>query len=81
MARARAGLGPGESAFERLTPREVQVLRLIAEGMSNAEAARMLRLSTRSVETYRGRVMHKLGLEDLPALVKYAIRHGLTSLD
>jgi DNA-binding NarL/FixJ family response regulator len=56
------------------------VLQLVAEGKSNAEAAASLGLSPRSVETYRGRLMQKLGIEDLPTLVKFAIRHGITPL-
>lgn len=66
---------------DRLTPRERDVLQLIAEGKSNAEAAAILNLSPRSVETYRLRLMHKLGIEDLPSLVKFAIRHGITTLE
>jgi DNA-binding NarL/FixJ family response regulator len=81
VAQARAGFGPGGSAIERLTPRELQVLRLIVEGKSNAAASRTLGLSVRSVETYRARVMHKLGLDGPVALTKYAIRHGIVSLD
>jgi DNA-binding NarL/FixJ family response regulator len=66
--------------IDYLTPRERDVLRLIVDGKSNAEAAAMLGLSPRSVETYRARLMHKLGIEDLPSLVKFAIRHGMTTL-
>lgn len=66
--------------IDYLTPRERDVLRLIVDGKSNAEAATILGLSPRSVETYRARLMHKLGIEDLPSLVKFAIRHGMTSL-
>jgi DNA-binding NarL/FixJ family response regulator len=65
----------------RLTPRERDVLRLVTEGRSNAQAATILGLSPRSVETYRGRMMEKLGVGDLPALVKLAIRLGVTTLD
>jgi len=68
-------------ATECLTARERDVLRLIVEGKSNAEAAAALALSPRSVETYRMRLMHKLGLSDLPALVKFALRHGITTLE
>lgn len=64
-----------------LTTSERRVLRLIVEGKSNAEAAQMLDLSPRTVETYRARLMEKLQLEDLPALVKFAIRNGITSVD
>jgi DNA-binding NarL/FixJ family response regulator len=68
------------SGLGSLTRREREVLGLIVEGKSNAEAAAVLHLSPRSVETYRARMMEKLGIEDLPALVKFAIRHGITSL-
>lgn len=74
--------GPaGAGVMERLTPRERQVLQLVAEGKSNAEAASILHLSPRSVETYRCRLMHKLAIDDVPSLVKFAIRHGLTGTE
>jgi len=69
----------GISAMDSLTPREREILQLVAEGNSNAEAAAILHLSPRSVETYRGRLMHKLSIGDQPSLVKFAIRHGLTT--
>lgn len=78
LAELPGGTGEG---LDSLTPREREVLQLITEGKSNAEAAAILGLSPRSVETYRGRLMQKLDLEDLPALVKFAIRHGLTTLE
>ena len=74
--------GPsGPSGVDRLNPQEREILQLVAEGKSNAEAAEIMGLSPRTVETYRGRLMQKLQLEDLPSLVKYAIRHGLTPLE
>jgi DNA-binding NarL/FixJ family response regulator len=72
--------GISGAGLEVLTARERDVLQLVAEGKSNAEAAASLGLSPRSVETYRGRLMQKLGIEDLPTLVKFAIRHGITPL-
>jgi DNA-binding NarL/FixJ family response regulator len=72
---------PKRSDLDFLTPREREVLRLIVEGRSSAEAAAILGLSPRSVETYRGRLMDKLKIEDLPSLVKFAIRHGITTTD
>jgi DNA-binding NarL/FixJ family response regulator len=69
------------SDIDYLTPREREVLRLIVEGRSSAEAAALLGLSTRSVETYRARLMDKLKIEDLPSLVKFAIRHGITTAE
>jgi DNA-binding NarL/FixJ family response regulator len=71
----------GETPLDSLTAREREVLQLIADGKSNAEAAALLNLSPRSVETYRLRLMQKLGIEDLASLVKFAIRHGMTTLE
>ena len=84
-------LGPGLRDLEaarasgdptaRLTASERRVLRLVVEGKSNAEAAQLLGLSPRTVETYRIRLMDKLQVDDLPSLVKFAIRNGLTSIE
>ena len=65
----------------RLSAREREVLQLTVEGRTIAETARQLSLSPSSVETYRGRLMRKLEIENLPALVKFAIRHGVTSIE
>lgn len=71
----------GKSPLERLSPREYEILKLLAEGMSNQEIAEDLNLSVKSVETYRSRMMQKLGIHDLASLVKFAIEHGLTTLE
>ncbi len=71
----------GEQQVERLTATEHKILRLVAEGKSNAEVAELIGLSARTVETYRLRLMRKLGIGDLASLVKYAIRQGITSLE
>jgi PAS domain S-box-containing protein len=68
-------------AIESLTPNERSIIRLITEGNSNAEVAELMHLSPRTVETYRSRLMEKLQLEDLVALVKFAIRNGMSSVD
>lgn len=68
-------------ALESLTSHERAILRLISEGKSNAEAAERLHLSPRTIETYRARLMEKLRLKDLAALVKFAIRNGMSSVD
>jgi DNA-binding NarL/FixJ family response regulator len=65
----------------QLSPREREVLQLVVEGQSSAEIAELLSLSCRSIETYRRRLMQKLGITNLPNLVKFAISHGLTSLE
>jgi RNA polymerase sigma factor (sigma-70 family) len=69
------------SPLASLSPREREVLQLVVEGKSSAEIADILSLSVKTVETYRTRLMHKLGISDLPSLVKYAIQHGLTPLE
>ena len=71
---------PVESPLDLLSPRERHILQLVVEGRSNAEAARELNLSVKTVETYRSRLMQKLGIKDLPALVKFAIEHGVTQI-
>jgi two-component system response regulator NreC len=73
--------GPGESeSLGRLTDRERQVLRMIAEGQSNREIAESLVLSVKTVERHRANIMEKLGLHNRTALVKYAIRKGLVDV-
>jgi DNA-binding NarL/FixJ family response regulator len=66
--------------LDRLTARERQVLKLVVEGHSSNDIAAALGLSSRSVDTYRSRLMAKLALDDLASLVKFAVRRGLTSL-
>jgi two-component system response regulator NreC len=69
----------GESSYDLLTPREREVLQLIAEGKSNKEVADMLSLSVYTVETHRGNLMEKLGLKGIPELILYAVRKGIIS--
>lgn len=64
----------GETA---LTERQVQVLRLLAEGKNVKEAAFLLNISSKTVETHRTQIMDRLGIHDLPGLVRYAIRAKL----
>ncbi|MFZ5818783.1 MAG: LuxR C-terminal-related transcriptional regulator, partial [Chloroflexota bacterium] len=70
-----------KSPLESLSEREREVLQLTVEGKSAAQVAETLSLSPKTVETYRSRLMQKLGVGDLPALVKFAIQHGLTPLE
>ncbi len=60
-----------------LTPREVEVLKLVAEGHTNQEIADQLVLSLKTVQAHRANVMEKLGLNDITHLVRFAISHGL----
>ena len=69
------------SPLESLSRRERQILQLIAEGKTSAQVGAMLFLSPKTVDTYRSRMMHKLGIGDLPNLVKFAIQNGITQLD
>lgn len=68
-------------ALSNLTETERKILQHTVDGKSNAEMAGILSLSHRTVETYRLIMMRKLGLRGLPALVKFAIRHGITTVD
>ena len=65
----------------RLSAREREVLQLLAEGRTGAEIAERLSLSQKTVETYRARLVEKLGIRDVAGLVKFAIQRGLVSLD
>jgi DNA-binding NarL/FixJ family response regulator len=77
-AAAPAGAAGARSPLDSLSARERQVLQLVAEGHSSAEIARIVHLSPKSIDTYRSRLMRKLAVADLPALVKFAVQHGLT---
>ena len=70
-----------EDPLGRLSSRERQVLQMLAEGHAIADIATTLSLSPKTVETYRARIMEKLDIHDLATLVKFAIRHGITSLE
>ena len=70
--------GYARSPVDSLSTRERQVLQLVVEGRTSSEIARMVCLSPKSVQTYRSRLMRKLGVADVPSLVKFALEHGLT---
>lgn len=67
--------------LNKLTPRQLEVLRLVATGHTTREIARRLRRSAKTVETHRGEVMKRLGLHDVVRLVRYAARVGLAPLE
>lgn len=90
VVRGRVYLSPGVSravingylsgvspAADPLTPREAQVLKLVAEGHTSKEIATTLGLSVKTAESYRAHVMEKLDIHDTAGLVRYAIRRGL----
>jgi DNA-binding NarL/FixJ family response regulator len=70
-----------QSPLEKLSSREKEILQLVAEGKSSAEIAEILFISPKTVETYRSRLMQKIGVSDIPSLVKFAVLHGLTTLE
>lgn len=72
---------PGPAPRSPLTPREREVLQLLAEGNSTRQIASTLHVSVNTIDTHRRRIMEKLDLHSVAELTKYAIREGLTSVD
>src|SRR2546421_6662221 len=70
-----------DDPLARLSAREREVLQLLAEGRTGAEIAQRLSLSQKTVETYRARLVEKLGIRDVAGLVRFAIQRGLVSLE
>ena len=69
------------NVFTVLTPREREVLQLIAEGKSTKQIASVLNVSVKTIETHRQQIMDKLNIHSVAELTKYAIREGITSLE
>ena len=65
------------SPLAKLTSRQIEILRMVAEGHRTREIAEQLRLSVKTVESHRGEVMKRLGMHDVVSLVRYALRVGL----
>lgn len=72
---------PTEPADNALTPRQREILQLVAEGKSTKEVAVLLNLSVKTIETHRSQLMDRLGIHDLAGLVRYAIREGIVSAE
>jgi DNA-binding NarL/FixJ family response regulator len=68
---------PGNTVKDRLTAREREVVQLLAEGNSSKDAAVLLNLSVKTVETHRTNVMHKLDVHSIAGLVRYAVRNSI----
>lgn len=81
VAAAYAEKAPGGGPLEVLTPRQREVLQLIAEGLSTKEIASKLDLSVKTVDTHRTELMERLGIHGVAGLVRYAIRVGLVHSD
>ena len=73
----RANEAPAEAQFSRLSPRELQIVQLVAESKSNKEVAAILHISVKTVESHRANIMEKLGLHSVTELVRYAIRNNI----
>ena len=72
--------GDGEAPSDPLTPREAEVLKLIAEAFTTKQIAEALFISPKTVENHRNRIFQKLGMHDRVELTRYAIRRGLVRL-
>lgn len=70
-----------QSPIDSLSGRERQILQLVVEGRSSSEIADIIHISSKTVETYRCRLMRKLGIDSVPSLVRFAILHGLIPLE
>ena len=71
--------GAHRSSFSALSPREREVLQLIAEGVPTKQMASGLKVSVKTIETHRKKIMEKLGIGSIAGLTKYAVREGLSS--
>lgn len=76
----RTGGNMEKSPFERLTPRQREILQLIAEGHTTKEIAGILHLSAKTIETHRSQLMDHLDIHDIAGLVRYAIQMGIVDL-
>jgi DNA-binding NarL/FixJ family response regulator len=68
---------PADAPFSRLSPREIQIVQLVAESQSNKDVAGILNISVKTVESPRAHIMDKLGLHSVTELVRYAIRNNI----
>jgi DNA-binding NarL/FixJ family response regulator len=68
---------PADAPSSRISPRERQIVKLVAESKSNKEVANILQISVKTVESHRANIMEKLGLHSVTELVRYAIRNNI----
>jgi len=76
----RGGFALEKSPLENLSKREREILQLVVEGKSSTEISKLLFISPKTVDTYKSRLMKKLHVKNFPSLIKFAIKHGITSL-
>ena len=74
---ATAAVRAGDPSVDTLTPREIQVLRLMADGLSTKEVARVLQITFKTAASHRGRILSKLRVHESISAVRWAIRAGL----
>ena len=79
LAEGDHAVTPSMCDLDQLTPREREVMRLVAEGYTNREIAQLLAISPKTVDTHRTSLMRKLDLHDVQALTRLAVRRGLVS--
>lgn len=77
---SRRLLAPARRTRDPLTPRQREVLQMVAEGWTTKQIGQILRISVKTVETHRAQVMERLGIFDVPGLVRYALRNHITRL-
>lgn len=78
---ARLGRLQADRDPDVLSPRERQIAAMVCRGASSSEIGAQMHLSPKTVDTYRSRLMAKLGVADVPALVRWAVRQGMVGLD
>ena len=69
----------GQLPAASLTTREKEILELVSQGLTNQQIAQKLFISSRTIDTHRTNIMHKLGIHDVAHLVRYALEHGLVN--
>ena len=74
-------MGAEPDLLEQLTPRQREILQLLAEGKTTRSVANTLQISMKTVESHRNQIMERLDIHDLASLVRYAVRVGLVSVD
>ncbi|MFH1075540.1 MAG: response regulator transcription factor [Pseudomonadota bacterium] len=70
-----------DSPIDSLSGREKEILQLVVEGKTSADIAKIIFISPKTVETYRSRMMRKLGVSNIPSLVKIAVTYGITDIN
>jgi DNA-binding NarL/FixJ family response regulator len=80
VSRLVAGTEHAKSSVESLTPRQREILQMIAEGKSTKQIAHVLEVSVKTIETHRASLMERLGIHDVAGLVLYAVRNRLVSI-